>query len=171
MITMKSSKKTVLGGLAAGGFVMTLLATGFVNTATAEDDGQRLGQERRYEKAGKELRVPRGDDRAVISASQAALQAEKYNGQPQSRSGKNRRIELTRFSDNELQTQNADGTPRYLIQDRLAWTITTPDVAQVIYGGRNVTALDRAKAAEVACDFVQVVDASTGDYLEAFQAC
>lgn len=147
------------------------LAGALPTTASAEEDGRRLGQERRYDKAGKVLRVPERNDQPQASARAAAAEAAKYNGEPTSRSGAATRIELTRFTDEDLHEPGEEGRRRLLIVNRLAWAIVTPDVPQVVYGGMRTGPADRAKAAEIACDFVQIVDAHSGEYLEAFQAC
>lgn len=163
-----------IGAFVAGSAAAALFAAAFLTSpATAQQEGRRLEEERRYDKSSAVLSPPRTQDQAAVSAQQAAETARQHNGRPISRSGAVRDVALVRFSDNEMRAPStAPGEPGALIlQDVLAWAIITPDVPQMLYGGMDTTDEQRVEAAKVSCDYVQIVDAASGDYLESFQAC
>lgn len=167
MISRRHFRIALIPALALG------VTLGVATQGQAEDQGKRLEAGRSYKGSDTRLLPPRASDQARVSASDAIKAAREGNGEPKSRSGSAVRVELTRFtadSFRELGT-SPDQLGKRLIDDRLVWAVVTADVPQVLYGGIGTTQNERDAVAAIACDYVQIVDADTGQYLVAFQAC
>lgn len=150
----------------AGAFLAVTVATG-----SAEPQGERLDRGRSYPQSRVEMRPPGQSDQERVSAHDARVAAERHDGRPEGRKGEAARIYLARVDDNELAVQRTPGdAPERIIMNRLVWAIITPNVPVVIYGGME-TPSDGSPSRQWACDYVQLVDATTGVYLEAVQAC
>jgi hypothetical protein len=124
--------------------------------------------ETRYQKVGARLLPPKATDHAAIAASDALAVFRESGLRPDVFSdGGTPTIDLVRYTNDEVgPVDPKTGAVTPTAMDRLAWVVTFPTAAVVVYGGRGHASVDGGR-----CPFVYVVDAASGAPIDSFQEC